>query len=81
MLKAILAGGSSVSYSANATKLTECGSSTDGPVSNGYFRRTDNKPTANPTYDKLFGVSQLCHIDSQLQLAPFCYLSFQASNV
>lgn len=54
-LTAILAGGSSVSHSANArlANLTECGSSTDGPVSNGYFSRNGNKLNAKSTCDKL----------------------------
>lgn len=83
MLTAILAGGSSVSHSANArlANLTECGSSTDGPVSNGYFSRNDNKLNAKTTYNKLSVFSQFCQIDSQLELVPFRYLSFQASNV
>ncbi len=55
MLTAILAEGSSASHSANArlANVTECGCSTDGPVSNGYFNRKDNKLSAKSTHDKL----------------------------
>lgn len=46
-------------------------------MSNGYFSRVDNKLNAKPTCNKVFCVSKLCQIDSQLQLSFFLNFNFK----